>query len=632
MRTQKRSIEFLLVVALLLMIVGTVLAQFPKIPKIPKVLPEKIPGVDKILKREPPVTTSISDAVTEVPFLDDFDPKELIPMTLLPRTPGGDFILEYPGLYLFKAQSYCLNAGTYAPDGGRGGEGYLFAPLKGPQADIVNKILRGSYGHPEIPQGDIQVLLWAIIARTKISDMSRKMQLTAAKLLTPEEIFKLNGGALSLVPEGMMDKAFEGVPSPVRRVLEAEARLRRMLTKGTTTYEELERVAVLHGVPPPEKGDREVPRGRWSYNPEGYFVRYFPRGYTRTQIQVYVPEVFQIKRDKKGRIILITDHYGNRIETDYDNSIESLAISGESSLKGYAFRLIRFERNDPDNPGKKLRIEWKNSGWTFCGVPTGKGKIGASPNRFPGLKARYEWAKAHKKQLDRLDKQFTPKGSIGDVIDLGHYTSGLKKVISGDHPEASKWVSHINLVQKAWQYEVSKREGGYKWGCAFPQGELYAMAGSIVPIVNILAIGNPRGKDGGVAQPGQGGRQRLGPSPRGNCDDIINACLEDAEGDLNITLDMIEGVYGVEIISRDQLKECFLHGTFTPVGGDEGLIPVVPIVPGPQKPINIRDCVEFMCFNFDDLSGEEQQEMIDEVLDCLFDWMSAVKECGKKCN
>ena len=55
-------------------------------------------------------------------------------------------------------------------------------------------------------------------------------------------------------------------------------------------YAELERVAVLLGDPQPDAASRDVPRGRWSYHPGGYFIRFFPRGYNQTLVQVHVPE------------------------------------------------------------------------------------------------------------------------------------------------------------------------------------------------------------------------------------------------------------------------------------------------------------------------------------------------------
>jgi len=527
MRRYWKYLKLFVIAGILFAMCGTAFSQFPKLPKIPKVVPDKIPGLDKILKKESPITNKLSDAVTEVPFLDDFNPKGKIPMTVLPRTKEGGFVLEEPGAYVFVCQSYCLHAGTYEP--GKG-DGYLYAPIKGPESDIFRHIVQNSVEHPEIPQRDIQVLLWAILARTKIADMSDELQLAAAKLLSPKEIFEINGGALELVPKSVLDKATIDMPPQVRKIVQAEANLREKLAQGEENYEELERIAVLHGVPPIGEGSRNVPRGRWSYKPGGFFVRYFPSGYQRTQIELYVPEPLNVERDGKGRITLISDNFENRIETEYDDSVEPQTIPGESSLKAYAFNSIRFERNDPKNPEKKIHIEWKKTGWTFCGEITGKGKIASSPDRFPGLKQRYEWAKKHKKELDNLDKQFSPTGSADDVTDSGNYAMGLRNATHSYLSTEENWKDYnpINLVKKQWQYAVSKREGGYLWSSLSPKISPSTMFSSNGSLLFLFAAGNPGGKPeydpaSDVAQPGNTSSQRLKQSGR------PTGCWEDAE-------------------------------------------------------------------------------------------------------
>ncbi|MBW1767226.1 MAG: hypothetical protein JRJ65_09285, partial [Deltaproteobacteria bacterium] len=208
----KRIILRFLFITFLLVVFGTLLSQSQARSQRWRKASSKILGIDKILKSKPPITTGISDAVTEVPFLDDFYPEGAVPMGVLPRTPEGGFVLEQPGNYVFESQSYCLKAGTYAPSEGRGGAGHLYAPQKGPQVDIIRSILQNSLNHPEIPQHDIQTLLWAVLSRTKIRNMSLRMRLTAAKLLTLKEIFRINGGALGLIPKRLVERAFEKLP------------------------------------------------------------------------------------------------------------------------------------------------------------------------------------------------------------------------------------------------------------------------------------------------------------------------------------------------------------------------------------------------------------------------------------
>jgi len=554
----KRTITRILLLSFLLIFVNSGQAQ---IKKILKKVPKKIPGIESILRSEPPISTSIQDAVTEIPFLDDFNPQRPFPMTALPRTSDGDFFLDLKGHFLFECKSYCLRAGTYAPDGGRGGKGYVFAPLRGTQADIVHNILVRSYIHPEIPQRDIQVLLWAILSRTKVSKMSRPMQIIVAKLLTKEEIFKLNGGALGLVPEGALRIAIRNMPPAARRIYQAEASMRRMLTSGIASFNDLERVAVLQGDPPPEKGDREVPRGRWSYHPNGYFIRYFPRSYSQTVVEIYVPELFQIDRDEKGRIEAIADMEGNRIETEYDDSIEPLSVSGESSLKGYAFRTIRFKRLDPDDPDQKISVEWRAAGWTFLGVPEGRGKIANPSARFSDANERYKWCNRHKRDLDRLNEgignvsgqissEGLPEGHIGVIMSIGYYAMALEKALNRDISERKDWASsHFDLVKKAWQYEVNRAMGIHR--AAIPPVPPYSLAfkgferrGAGPRIIDVPTATNlfsnsslgSSGSDssdssGGAAQPGENGRQRLALSPNET----------DNESDCQGTVGMVKG-------------------------------------------------------------------------------------------
>lgn len=175
-----------------------------------------------MLEKEPALATSLQDAQQAIPFLDRYHPSDIRPLRILPQTqtlgflvPGGDFE--------FYAQSYCLRAGTHTP--GRG-KGYLYAPLKGKYADIIRNVLQRSADHPEIPQRDVQMLLWAIIAESKISDMPDERVQVARTLLTDKEIKQLNGGAWGEIPDSLKQRALAELPTLARPVFHAKAELR----------------------------------------------------------------------------------------------------------------------------------------------------------------------------------------------------------------------------------------------------------------------------------------------------------------------------------------------------------------------------------------------------------------------
>ena len=133
-------------------------------------------------------------------------------------------------------------------------------------------------------------MLWSIIAKAKFADLQDKIKVVAGLLLSPEQLVKLNGGALGLVPDAVMQKGMDGLPQGVKSVIEAENKLRGMLTSANSSFEEMERVAVLAGMAPVGEGSRTIPSGRWSRHPDGYYVHYLPYGYSYTVTEIWVPQ------------------------------------------------------------------------------------------------------------------------------------------------------------------------------------------------------------------------------------------------------------------------------------------------------------------------------------------------------
>src|SRR4051794_21490483 len=247
---------------------------------------------DKLKKKTPnllgdkqPITTSLPDAKWGDSSKDGFTPREPErSLMTLQRTPNGGFVLQ-PGYYMFQDQSYCLKAGTHGPGGG---DGYLYAPPKGPAEDPVMTIVRNSVNHPEIHQHDIQLLLWAIIARAKFEDLSPELKATAARLLTPRQLAGLNRSALDTVSS--VANHFGGLPEPLRQIAQAEAQLRQVLSTPGASFAEMERIAVLSGNAPMGPGSQDIPSGRWSAHPDGYYVRYIPSGYSTTRVEIWAPQ------------------------------------------------------------------------------------------------------------------------------------------------------------------------------------------------------------------------------------------------------------------------------------------------------------------------------------------------------
>jgi hypothetical protein len=274
------------VCALLLLLAcsGVALAQLGGLGGLGDKLKKKTPN---LLGDKQPISTSLPDAKWGDSSKDGFTPREAgRSLMTLQRTPNGGFVLQ-PGYYQMQTQSYCLKAGTHGPGDG---DGYLFAPPKGPAEDAVMTLVRNSVNRPEIPQQKIQQLLWAIIARAKFEDLQGDIKAVASQLLTPRQLAGLNRSALDVLQGNALTDALGGVPEPLRQIAEAEAQLRQMLTTPGASFAEMERVAVLSGNAPLGPGSQSVPSGRWSVHPDGYYVRYIPSGYSSTRVEVWVPQ------------------------------------------------------------------------------------------------------------------------------------------------------------------------------------------------------------------------------------------------------------------------------------------------------------------------------------------------------
>ena len=242
--------------------------------------------VNAILKTPDPISTSFKDVNMAGALEENFgNDKTYHSITQLQRTPNGGFVLQ-PGFYEAHVQSYCLKAGTYGPNKG---DGYMYAATNGPREEAVLAIVRNSVQYPNIKQSNIQQLLWAVIAKTKFKDLQNNLKLIAAQLLTPQQLVNLNGGALGFVPDKVMQQGIANLPPAVQMVMEAENKLRGMLTSADATFEDMERIAVFAGIAP-DDGSTQVPGGKWSLHPDGYYVRYMPRAYSYTVIQLYIPE------------------------------------------------------------------------------------------------------------------------------------------------------------------------------------------------------------------------------------------------------------------------------------------------------------------------------------------------------
>ncbi|EEI90995.1 hypothetical protein HMPREF0765_3542 [Sphingobacterium spiritivorum ATCC 33300] len=239
----------------------------------------------KLLKSDP-ITTNFDDCNQEKTLVADFgkDSVKTDLCTLSAQyTKTTGFRLK-PGFYKGTFKSFCLQAGTYGPSRG---DAYLFAPLAGPKEKIARTLIANWENHPEIEQSQVQVLLWAIIAKTNFTKLSPELQATAAILLSQKDLSALGSSVIDYLSGEAMQSLTQNLPEPAKTIVEIENKIRGLMYKANASYQEIESLAMLTGVAPVNE---KFPRGIWSFHPDGYYIKYLPQGYSVTSVEIYVPQ------------------------------------------------------------------------------------------------------------------------------------------------------------------------------------------------------------------------------------------------------------------------------------------------------------------------------------------------------
>ena len=423
----------------------------PPVPKVPQLPNLPIPDISQLLNVEAAVSTTFADAAPNIPFLNAYQPLNVDFLDERPRTTSGGY--EVPaGSYIFNGRSYCLHAGKH---GLVTGSGYLWAPLKGAKAEIIQTILHKSAEHWEIPQKEIQQLIWAIQARARFAELTPALQVDAAKLLTPLQILSLNRSAIGVVPDDKLDALMAKVPDPLRAEVQTENSLRDMLTSNRA-YEDMERVAVL---PPLTQPITNLPPARWSFAPTGFFVWFIPTGYWATTMVIDVPGAVTLTQDALGRVTSLHDRRGNSMSVSYDNSRNGeLAVAGDDQTHLYKIDGVRFAWQQKVNGGQSFASQsLPLQQWVAIGVPSGKGRA----TGFADAQAIYEKAQSLGVQFNSLLSSthgaHSALRSLVAVAQLQQAVASARKL----QPIAAGAMQELQFPYQAWESAFAHSLGGH---------------------------------------------------------------------------------------------------------------------------------------------------------------------------
>ena len=396
----------------------------------------ELPGLEDLLFKKGDVfSTNLKDAWEGAKFLDGFEP-ETVKITAADRNAKGTWTLK-SGAYTADIRSFCGRGYSYGPSKGMG---YATGPWKGEHAQILQNLVR-KYSLSDVAQRDAQLLIWAILSRTKPSKLAPELKATAAKLLTPDEIRKLEGYSVDALSEDMMRRVIGKADSALRPLYEAENKVRSMASQANRPFEDFEKLMVTTA---PENLPSTINKGRWIWHKNGYFYRTMPSHYSRTTLEVVVPRKPEITRDAKGRITRLECPPGVVSEMEYDDSKEAVKCPGDEKLTMVFFKRVKVSMPDPKNEGQTLTYEKVADGFIFDGTPSKKsasfwGELVASirpvlqdwAGRLEGAHEQYERYNEYRDYYDRYNRIENGEASSDDFFDLSHYRDGLWSALTG---------------------------------------------------------------------------------------------------------------------------------------------------------------------------------------------------------
>jgi hypothetical protein len=223
--------------------------------------------------KAPALTTGIADLIHLDSLPPTVEPSGFASLLKLDRTDDGSFILK-TGIFEAYVQSYSLEPNDCA----NRAAGFYAAPIKGRRAEVIAAVLKQAELHPDVPQGDIQPLLWAIVSGADLEKMPAPVQHTAARILPQDLLAQLRGPVQAQAAEkALMSWLNQRVHNPAAKQSAAIA--------GKWSGGNSQAVGSQAG------GLGEpVLRGTWAQMAGGWFVRYLPEGCAKTKVQVIVPD------------------------------------------------------------------------------------------------------------------------------------------------------------------------------------------------------------------------------------------------------------------------------------------------------------------------------------------------------
>ncbi|MFW5697979.1 MAG: hypothetical protein ACOCX1_05435, partial [Fimbriimonadaceae bacterium] len=402
-----------------------------------------------------------------------------------------------PGHYVAEIESFCAKGYTYGPTEGMG---YVYSAWRGSKVEFLRELLSRYNLNEDVSQLDMQLLIWAVLAKTEPSDMRGGARTALVQLMGDRGFELMARGAINHYANEAFADLLSEADDAMRPILRYQNQMRGLFADANATYEQFEQLAVLP--PPSEPPLSLVPADRWSIHPSGYAMRYKPSGYARTRLEIVVPRVPEVTRDDKNRVTRLEWADGWTLEIGYADE-PGLPYGEDSGLTAYRVDRYAIATGDPETS-----FEAEIDDWVFQGVPTGEpgavdqflysmgvrlfqfGWFRNGRERYEQVqeqRERYESYESWYERFQRIERGERPEE---DVFDSGH-VEDLGESLRGSQADRFEQIGETNGRLLEWlQYATRQIES---------LGEDGSM---------------PANPGDGIMQPGNGGSQRLMGSSR----------------------------------------------------------------------------------------------------------------------
>jgi hypothetical protein len=457
----------------------------------------KLPSLTDLLEGEDPLTTTIADAPNYGwPELDSLRYSDPVVLTQEDRNEEGFWDLQ-PGHYVAEIESFCAKGYSYGPTEGMG---YVYSAWRGSKVDFLQELLRRYNLNEDVSQYDMQLLIWAVLAKTDPADMRGGARTALVQLMGDRGVELMARGAINHYANEAFADLLSEADDAMRPILRYQNQMRGLFAEANASYEQFEELAML---PPPNEPPLSViPAERWNIHPAGYAMRYDPSGYSRTRFEIVVPDVPDVVRDELNRVTQLEWSDGWTLEIGYADE-PGVPYAEDTGLTAYRVDRYAIDTGDPETS-----FDAEVDSWVFQGVPTGEARpvdqmlnsVGVRMFQFGWFRngqERYEQVQEQRERFESYQEWYerTQRIEAGEepdeaVFDSGH-VEDLGDSLRGSQDDRLEQIGETHGRLAEWLAYATR------------QIESLGEDGSM-----------PTNPGDGIMQPGNGGSQRLMGSSR----------------------------------------------------------------------------------------------------------------------